>query len=296
MKNLYVSLRGGLGNQLFQYAAARYFAQAHNLALKLDKHNGFLRDKFKRQYELDEFNLKIQKVNFFELIPFFCFRLLKKLFPNYIIKLGEIFNVTIISESNKRFYTYLSYNKLTKFNYFIGYFQSQEYFLDMSSSILEELYPPKPINKTILQIGDIIKNSNSIALCIRLYEECTEEERKLVGLNPVSANNLNKAIDYFNSNVENGSYFIFSTHNNSIINELNIPENSLLITSENYNFSSVETLWLISQSKHFIITNSSFYWWGAWLSKKNWYNSKQIILASNNFGNQDSLCKEWIPF
>ena len=52
---------GGLGNQMFQYAAARAIAHRNNSNLFLDDHNGFVRDiVYKRKYELNQFPIQAQ--------------------------------------------------------------------------------------------------------------------------------------------------------------------------------------------------------------------------------------------
>ena len=58
-KKLYLYLAGGLGNQLFQYSAARNIALKNKASLIIDKSTGFIDDfRFKRQFSL---NIKKKK-------------------------------------------------------------------------------------------------------------------------------------------------------------------------------------------------------------------------------------------
>ena len=55
-------LMGGLGNQMFQYAAGRALAAAHSAELVLDTKTGFVRDRlFRRSYALDPFPIRARE-------------------------------------------------------------------------------------------------------------------------------------------------------------------------------------------------------------------------------------------
>ena len=58
-----VRIGGGLGNQLFQYAAARRLAVRNNVPLTLDHISCFPRDVFNRNFLLDKFNIKCDYIN-----------------------------------------------------------------------------------------------------------------------------------------------------------------------------------------------------------------------------------------
>src|SRR5688572_30609882 len=62
-KRVIVRIAGGLGNQLFQYAAARRLAIRNNVPLTLDHISGFPRDFYKRNFLLDKFNIKCDYIN-----------------------------------------------------------------------------------------------------------------------------------------------------------------------------------------------------------------------------------------
>ena len=58
MKSLTLLLKGGLGNQLFQYAAAKAIADFYNCELYIDTKSGFILDyKYKRKIAINKLNI-----------------------------------------------------------------------------------------------------------------------------------------------------------------------------------------------------------------------------------------------
>lgn len=64
-------------------------------------------------------------------------------------------------------------------------------------------------------------------------------------------------------------------------------ESIVFISNEN---EAYEDLYLMTECRHFVISNSTFYWWGAWLSE----SKDKIVISSNKFPDKDSCLKEWI--
>lgn len=54
--------------------------------------------------------------------------------------------------------------------------------------------------------------------------------------------------------------------------------------------SAISDLYIMRSCDHAIISNSSFYWWGAWLQSR---HDEQIIVAPDNFINKDCPCANW---
>lgn len=78
-KKIYLHLSGGIGNQLFQYAAAKNLSILNKADLILDKTSGFITDlKFKRKYSLDYVESKNKKSS--PILFLMIFRIFKKIF------------------------------------------------------------------------------------------------------------------------------------------------------------------------------------------------------------------------
>jgi hypothetical protein len=136
-KIIYLYLTGGLGNQLFQYAAAKNIAIKNKAKLVIDTKSGFVLDfTFRRKFLLDSFNLK--NVFFNYNILFFLFRFYKKLFC--LKKLFySIFSIKIIDEfySFKKFHKSVKNINFKKNLFILGLFQSEKYFVDNKKCIIK---------------------------------------------------------------------------------------------------------------------------------------------------------------
>ena len=136
--------------------------------------------------------------------------------------------------------------------YLQGYWQ----YFDFSSYrdvLLKDLRFEVEINNTYLYYSDLIEKSNAVAIHFRRiqYEPV------------ISIDYYKKAIKYISENVENPTFFIFSDDINWCRENLSI--NGICFFVENFKDELYE-LKLMSQCNHFIIANSTFSWWGAWLS------------------------------
>ena len=138
MKKIHLYLCGGLGNQLFEYAAARNLAIKNNSQLIIDINSGFITDfRDPTKFSLKSKNLhdtKLSSFNFF----FLFYRFLKK-FGNLDKFLEKYFNFRVIDETShnlfdektflyrplerQKFYFLNLHGKLIVDNVFLYYFQ-----------------------------------------------------------------------------------------------------------------------------------------------------------------------------
>tara|TARA_B110000879_G_scaffold199548_1_gene272585 strand:+ start:3143 stop:4039 length:897 start_codon:yes stop_codon:yes gene_type:complete len=261
---------GGLGNQLFIYAAAKRLSILNNADLILDDKSGFVRDfQYKRSFQLDNFNinekkLKIRKgFQFFSRVYRFLIRLInsKKSFNNskYITQNGMDFEPRLMSK------------KIKNYLYLIGYWQSEDYFKDIEEIIRKDLVITPPFDRKNLETFKCIENLNSVAIHYRFFD------------NPdiSSPNNATKsyylsALKYMERVHPDAHYYVFSDKTDLIKDIIELPSSKYTVINHNNSDElAIYDLWLMQSCKHFIIANSTFSWWGAWLSS----NKEKIVIA-----------------
>ena len=88
-RKIYLQISGGIGNQLFQYACAKNLSVKLNAKLVIDDEYGFLFDRIFKRKNLLPKNFKYKKIGFIELIYFYFFMFVKKIF----FKKKKIFTV-----------------------------------------------------------------------------------------------------------------------------------------------------------------------------------------------------------
>lgn len=297
MKQLIVYLNGGLGNQMFQYAAGRAMALCNGVDLVLDTWSGFVRDyQYRRHYELDALPVQARQATACERLPIWLYRLEKKLHPSPLdVNLKRIYGQFFI-ENEARFLPEILAASVRKKAWLVGYWQSPLYFEKYAAKLQIELMPPVPLAAKFLQLGAVIRAVDSVALGVRLYEESTDPAAHAREGKIKSTADINLAIERLRTQRPNAKFFVFCTHRSRALLELKLPENTVFATHDDGYEGTIERLWLLSQCRHHIITNSSYYWWGAWLSQSLYKHEKQLVFAADNFINEDSICANWQRF
>lgn len=302
MKKVFLTVycQGGLGNQLFQFITGYVLAKKNkiNLRINIESFNSY-----DREFELDKFpeirklNIpKIKNFNFFFKIYLYLYHKFYKIlkisriykFINYFFFLDKqefekspfIFNQDLLKK------------KIIKNLSIIGFFQSEKYFVRYKKIVLKLFKFPKIKNKLVHNHLNLIKNMNSVAIHIRRGDYFNNPKvRNVHGI--LGQDYYKKSISYVKKRVKNPFYFIFSDDV-----EL-VKKTFLFFNKKNYIFidtkSSINDLHLMSNCKHFIIANSTFSWWGAWLSK----NKDKIICAPKNWvrakiSTPDIIPESWI--
>lgn len=294
-KKIYLYLSGGLGNQLFQYAAAKNLAIINDADLLIDSLSGFVTDfKDFRKFSLNKKKLKnvIFKNN---ILIFWFYRIYKKFF-----KIDKLFsNFFFCDFVNEILINYYDENikkiKINKKLFLFGYFQSDKYFFENKNSIIEELFPAASNKKIFIEMKDNILASNSVALGLRFYETYSKDILyKFGGVTPLDF--YKDAISAMLKKVPSPTFYIFSTKLNNVENFLlnfnEIKKRKFYIITEDNGFEDAnDNLWLMSHCVNHIISNSTLYWWGAFFSSTRY--KKQIIISAENFVNKDTCLDSW---
>ena len=288
-----VRVLGGLGNQLFCYAAARRLAIVNNAELAIDHVSGFTYDhNYKRNYQLDHFNIPCRKATAAERMePFARIRRYIKREVNrcrsftarsYIKQEGIDFDQRLLSV-RQRGKVYLE-----------GSWQSQNYFKDVDAQIRQDLRIISPMDITNQSMAKRIRACQAVAIHVRFFDEPQAQ-----GINNVHNNYYVRAIARMEIIAPNAKYFVFSDNPAAALACIPLPENRLvLVTHNNGEDSAFADLWLMSLCQHFIIANSTFSWWGAWLAD---LNTKKVISPGSpkrhgvsSWGFDGLLPEEWL--
>jgi hypothetical protein len=295
-----VRLMGGLGNQMFQYAFGYCLAVKNKTILKID--TTLLDDRSQandlvthRMLDINEvFNLEINLATKNEVIYFngktSTVSFLDKVYHSLLYRL-RIKN--LIVEKRRRFNPSLL--NLTDNKCLVGSWQCEKYFSNIAADIKSQFIFK---NKLIKQSEDLAKNiteSNSVCLHVRRGDYVTSPlYSKINGALELSY--YNKAIKLISEKVSNPQYYIFSDDINWCKENLNFNISFIFVDDSHIGFKASNYLQLMTLCKHFIVSNSTFAWWGAWLGEK----ERSIIIgpdkwfSDKSYDSNDVLPERWI--
>jgi hypothetical protein len=293
-------LQGGLGNQMFQYAMARSMCLKHNAQLVLDTRSGFWLDRqYKRSYELGRLNPRAEVAGFADPLRWIGTRAACKVLRHFRLDAHSRLERRLgyFREPSSRCVAALP-ELATRDWTFVGYWQSPRYFDEYETLIRQELFPPEPSSREILSLGQHLRDSETIAIGFRLYEESTVPNAHASDGRLKTLSDLAGVVRQILLARPSARCVIFCTHTPVGLAECGLPSETTLIVPERIDLSPLENLWLLTQCEHHVFSNSTFYWWGAWLSQalRSESKSAQSIFAANNFQNRDCVPPTWNTF
>lgn len=269
-------VEGGLGNQMFIYAAAKGLAVRNNVPLKLDVVSGYLNDVYGRQFCLDHFNIEAEiatpkesfTTNFGPKRRYWT-RKMNRLLP---------FSHRSYIEEEKVFDKRLLGLKVIRSVYLQGYWQDERYFKDIEDIIRKDFTIATDHEEANIKLAERISGSNGVCLHARRgdYPHAL----------PIAY--YKEAIKYVTQKVQNPHFYCFSDDSSWIEQNLVVAHPSTVIRNNN-EMRSYEDLWLMSKCRHFIVANSSFSWWGAWLNP----DPNKVVVAPARWGYDTAIPKTW---
>ena len=275
-----IKIKGGLGNQLFQYAVGRALAIHHRLPLKLDL-TIFKTYKLHR-YLLDQFAIQADIATEDEIIKL---KGRNNVLFSALRKAGLVKRKSYLKEKRSSYFDASVFKKDDV--YLDGYWQNELYFSDIREELLRDLTSISSMSELGVVYMEGIKNSNSVSLHVRRGNYLN-----LKNFNVLDINYYMKAVEYIRKNVEKPTFYIFSDDLEWCKNSLGFLDNCIFVDSTK---TEIDDLELMSYCKHNIIANSSFSWWGAWLNQ----NCKKTVIAPkgwllNDPGSSNVILSDWV--
>ena len=266
-------LVGGLGNQMFQYAYATELAKKMNDEICFDV--DFYRDSLPAI-----FNLQITQKQTTDQVTLADLGVAKKMEKAYHVLqyLIRKLNHERIGAGLFHFLSQFGYyfnfdpfyyspkicNKKNKYIY--GYYQGIEYFQSSEHEIKQQFVGM--LGDTARIYENKIKECNAVAVHIRLGDY---REKKNQYLNVCTDAYYSRGINYIKEHVDNSHFFVFTNDANLVRQKGYIPRDAIIIEKT----KDYEDLMLMKACKHFVISGSTFSWWGSYLSE----NEMKITIA-----------------
>lgn len=259
-------LRGGLGNQMFQYAAGEALAASKGARLFFDRSwfgsAGALDPK--REYELDAFGIEAPEASAISKI------LAKKLGRH----LKEEFGATECEEPRARG------AGAAQSIYLDGYWQSERWFEPIKAEIRNRFTLASPLPERTQRLADEIAGSESVCIHVRRSDYIARGNFIGLGFYERALRSLPVSPDL--------RYFIFSDDMLWCRENLKSVKGAAFVDQAEYGTTPAMTMTIMAKAKHFIIPNSSFSWWAAWLSVREdrrvvapavWSQGKGLVLT-----------------
>ena len=254
MKEIVVALEGGLGNQMFQYAAGRALSLRAGTTLALDLRP--LLRQGQRAYGLGAFSLsEVSLITEGEppARPGKIRRWLRRLTggKQTFREAGFVYDESI-----------RSVNPPARLE---GYFQSERYFEDVAEVIRADFTPPADeLGRLDALASRLLPSGPKVALHVRRGDYTNPATMAVHGL--MGPDYYARARSLIAERTGPSAVCVFTDDPAWVRASLELPADSVFVSE--HTRSAVEDLILMSRCSHHITANSSFSWWGAWLNPK----------------------------
>jgi len=242
------------------YAMARRLASSNNVPLFLETSDGFAKDFYKRSYGLDRFNISGSEVT-------------GRGFTKVQRATSMGLNLLLPFSRRKRYYEaspefdprYLDL-KIKRPIYVCGYWQDERYFSDIRQQLKSELTFKGSRQECSERLAQEMRRCEAVAVHLRLLHGVPAgSEKMLAGGKNLPEEYYTSAIAEIKKRVAAPKFYLFSDKR-----EIPASFSALDMTrvASEGDDASYEDLWLMSQCRHYVIANSTFSWWGAWLGRE----------------------------
>jgi len=269
---LILRVKGGLGNQLFQYAAARAVAEERGIPLKVDAETGFPCDPYERRFRLDSFGVTAETATLAEV------EAARRRWGLHTVLARRIERLWIAKRGSNFCPLALRVGVSRRGGYLEGYWQSEEYFKSIRELLRREFSILIPHDSISARYCAMARSCCSVAVHVRRVRFAWQ----------CSLDYYLAALSLLRQKIGNDlTVFVFSddtewalTHGRAVFKDsIQVPASE----SEN----DVQHLRVFSACRHHVLANSTFGWWGAWLAdddnhvviapRKGWDGSNRVI-------------------
>lgn len=270
---------GGLGNQMFQYAAGRALALEHGVPLALDV-AGFASYPLHQGFELKRlFHCPAEIAS-----PAETARLLGWCNGALVRRLMQRPAMAALRPGRwvvePHFHYWPGFERLGDDCYLSGYWQSERYFAKHQATIRDDFRFTGELDAVNAGLAEKMAQVESVSLHVRRGDYVNNP--KNLGIHGVcSPAYYHSAIRHLAERLSSPVFFVFSDDIPWVRENLEIGH-PVVHVEHNSGAASFNDMRLMSLCRHNVIANSSFSWWGAWL---NGNPEKQVVAPRRWFAN-----------
>ncbi len=267
-----VKIKGGLGNQLFQYSFAKLIEKKtkDQVLIDMSYFSNIIDDEI-RKPRLLKYNLSLPIAKATE-INKCC------IFNHDGNSLGYKYKIGIGLEAvlNKRYFfernrAYIKPSKLLNYTYYDGYWQSWRYVYEVFNSIKKELIPNYSINQKTKELINQVRNNNSVFIGIRRGDYLNAKDH----FGSFDNSYYQMAMNYITGRIENPVFYVFSNDIPWTKRNIDFSNRAVIFREPEDIVDDFEDFLIMTECKHAIIINSTFHWWGAKIND----NKNKIVIA-----------------
>lgn len=286
-----IRIKGGLGNQLFQYAAGYALAKRLNQALYID--NSFFPNQTLRGYKLN--SLQIDNKETIDSDPTIRVRLLKN---KYINKALRQIHITCTPCGKGIIYLLETkpgivdafFKDFSKNVYIDGYYQSEVYFREYRTDIVKQFTPAYESENEYMKVLEQVKNCCSVAVHVRRGDFIKAQNDSNPRHYLLGKFYYQNALNYITERVKSPVFFWFSDDIEWVKQNFGIQSNFRFISLKTKH-ADIDEMMLMKNCRHIISANSTFSWWAAWLNE----NGDAIRLVPEKaYGIPQMIPNHWI--
>ena len=280
-----VSLFGGLGNQMFQYACGKAIATKLGVELKLDislvNDRTPRKDFTYRDYELAVFNIEDEIATEAEVRKFIPNLWNSSEIQRQFYKIKRILTQKVLYTEKLKFRYNSEIDTVRDNSYIYGYFQTERYFEHIRAELLERFRLKTQVDEKNAALIKKMQTENSVSIHVR-RGDYTNSPFSLLSVEDY----YQKAIDFILEKVEVPVFYIFTNDPEWVEDNFKALQINKSIVTINFGNQSYMDMILMSNCRHNICANSSFSWWGAWLNTnpnkivvtpKSWFKSTEYV-------------------
>ena len=274
-----IRLNGGLGNQMFQYAAARAIALANSASVELDM-SWFGSDPA-RTYALGPFAIAAKP-------KIYLLDRVKK--PRFLAKWLRNRNTRLPVFEEAHFHYDAEVLRMEPPVLLKGYFQSERYFASISQQIAKDFKIQTQPSAKALNILRRIGETD--AICVHFRRGDYIQKPKINAIHGTSSMEYyTSALEWVLRGLAHPHLFVFSDEPDWVRDHFK-PHIPMTLVDMHSAEEAHEDMRLMAACQHFVIANSTFSWWAAWLGT---HNGKRVAAPKRWFQSSEHDTRDLLP-